>query len=100
MEYLWNHYFNDPSDGAKPYCSLIAALDASGPPPWLIVCAEFDPLCDDGRNYAAMLEEAGAPAKFRLNEGMIHGFLWMSGVYDQSRTLLDEIGREVGSARG
>ncbi len=100
MEYFWNHYIDDPSDAAMPYCSPLAAEDHSGLPPALIVCAEFDPLCDDGRNYAAKLEAAGVPAKFRLYEGMIHGFLWMSGVFDQSRTLLDEIGREVRSALG
>lgn len=38
--------------------------------------------------------------KFRLYEGIIHGFLWMSGVLDQSKALLDEIGREVKAALG
>ena len=63
----------------------------------LIISAEFDPLCDDGRNYADKLRDAGVPAKFRLYKGM-HGFLWMSGVLDQLKALVDEIGREVRSA--
>lgn len=100
MEYFWNHYVSNRRDGANPYCSPLAAEDHSGLPPALIACAEFDPLCDDGRNYAAKLEAAGVPVSFRLYEGMIHGFLWMSGVFDQSRALLDEIGREVRSALG
>ena len=100
LEYFWNHYVNNRSDGANAYCSPLAAEDHSGLPAALIVCAEFDPLCDDGRNYAAKLEAAGVPVKYRLYEGMIHGFLYMSGVFDQSRALLDEIGREVRSALG
>lgn len=100
MEYFWNHYVKDPSDGDNPYCSPLAAGDHSDLPPALIVCAEFDPLCDDGRNYAEKLEASGVPVKFRLYGGMIHGFLWMSGIFDQSKELLDEIGREVRSALG
>jgi hypothetical protein len=37
------------------------------------------------------------PVTFSLYEGMIHGFLWMSGALDQSRVLVDQIGKEVRS---
>lgn len=100
MRYYWTNYVNDPTDGDHPYCSPLRASDHSGLPPALIVSAEYDPLCDDGRRYADKLREAGVPVTFRLYEGMIHGFLWMSGVMDQSRALIDEIGREVRSALG
>lgn len=95
MEWFWNHYVSSPADAADPYCSPLQAPDHSGLPPALIVSAEFDPLCDDGRSYAAKLDAAGVPVKFSLYDGMIHGFLWMSGVLDQSRALVDEIGHEV-----
>ncbi len=100
MEYFWKHYVKSPMDGTNPYCSPLAAADHSALPQALIVCAEFDPLCDDGRNYADRLKAAGVPVTFTLYKGMIHGFLWMSGVLDQSKALLDEIGREVRSALG
>ena len=79
---------------------LFTAEDHTGLPPALIVSAEFDPLCDDGRNYANKLQAAGVPVKFRFYDGMIHGFLWMSGVLDQSKALVDEIGREVRAVLG
>ncbi len=100
LEYFWKHYVNSPLDGANPYCSPLAAVDHSGLPPAFIVCAEFDPLCDDGRNYASKLKAAGVPVTFRLYKGMIHGFLWMAGVMDQSKALIDEIGREARSVLG
>lgn len=100
LEYFWNHYVHSPNDGKNPYCSPLAAEHHSGLPPALIACAEFDPLCDDGRKYAAKLEAAGVPVKFRLYNGMIHGFMWMAGIFDQSRALLDDIGREVRSTLG
>lgn len=100
MEYFWKHYVRSAIDGRNPYCSPLAAEDHSGLPPAFIACAEFDPLCDDGRNYAEKLEAAGVPVEFRLYEGMIHGFLWMSGVLDQSKLLIDEIGQKVQAALG
>jgi len=98
MKYFWTHYVRSPVDGTNPYCSPLVAADHSGLPPALIIAAEFDPLCDDGRMYADKLRAAGVPVKFHMYDGMIHGFLWMSGVLDQAKVLLDEIGREVKSA--
>ena len=37
---------------------------------------------------------------YRNYEGMIHGFFWMSGVLDQARTVMDEVGKEVRAAFG
>jgi acetyl esterase len=95
MEWFWNHYVTSPTDAANPYCSPLRASDHTNLPPALVVSAEFDPLCDDGRNYADKLKAAGVPVTFSIYEGMIHGFLWMSGVLDKSRALVDEVGREV-----
>jgi acetyl esterase len=86
---------HDPAHADDPYCSPLRAKDHSGLPPAFIVTAEFDPLCDDGRNYAAKLEAAGVPVTLSEYKGMIHGFLWMSGVLDQSRAVVDELGERV-----
>jgi acetyl esterase len=98
MLHFWYQYISDTCDGTNPYLSPLTADDFTGLPPALIVASEFDPSCDDARNYALKLEAADVPVQFRLYEGMIHGFIWMSGIFDQSRTLLDEIGMEVRSA--
>ena len=100
MEYFWNHYVRDPSDGENPYCAPLVADDHSGLPPALVVSAEFDPLCDDGEYYANKLRQAGVPVKFSFYEGQIHGFLGLGGVLDEANALLDEIGNEVRSALG
>jgi len=100
MEYFWNHYVREPSDGENPYCAPLVADDHSGLPPTLVVSAEFDPLRDDGEYYAEKLRQAGVPVKFSLYEGQIHGLLGLGGVLDATQTLLDEIGIEVRSALG
>lgn len=98
MEWFWTHYVRSPTDGLHPYCSPLLAPDHGGLPPAFIVTAEFDPLRDDGRLYHEKLEAAGVRSKLHDYEGMIHGFFWMAGVFDQSKALLDEIGEEVRAA--
>lgn len=100
IEYFWKHYVRDEADGEAPYCSPLRAANHTGLPPALIVCAEYDPLRDDGVAYAGKLRSAGVDAKLSVYEGMIHGFLWMGGRVDAVSRALDEIGREVRAALG
>ena len=98
MEWFWTHYVNSPVDGDNPFVSPLRASDHSGLAPALVIGAEFDPLLDDARNYADKLEAAGVPVTYSEYAGMIHGFLWMSGVLDASRAVVDEIGSAVKAA--
>ncbi len=95
MEWFWNHYVPNRADADNPYCSPLRAADHSNLPPAFIVTAEFDPLRDDGANYATKLEAAGVKVTLSEYKGMIHGFLWMSGVLDQSKAVVDEVSEQV-----
>lgn len=48
--------------------------DLAGLPPTLLVTAEFDPLRDEGRAFAAKAIEAGVQVTYREFLGTIHGF--------------------------
>ena len=100
MEWFWTHYVRSPTDGIHPYCSPLLAPDHAGLPPAFIVTAEFDPLRDDGRCTPASSRPPGFRVHLHNYEGMIHGFFWMSGIMDQSRALVDEVGKEVRAALG
>lgn len=97
MRWFWDHYLSSPADASQPYASPLSAKDLSGLPPALVLCAEFDPLRDEGLAYAERLKEAGVPVTVRLHEGLIHGFFWMGGVLDAFREARDLIAEQVSS---
>jgi len=66
-------YFGPDADRAHPYASPLVA-EPHGLPPAHIVTAGFDPLCAEGRAYAARLREAGVPVGSSHFPGMFHGF--------------------------
>jgi acetyl esterase len=100
MRWFWNHYVASPADAENPLVSPLRAADLSRLPPAFIATAEFDPLRDDGEAYAARLAEAGIPVTVKRYDGMIHGFYWMLGAIDDSRTLHDDIAGAVGAVLG
>ena len=61
------------------------AENFSGLPPALIITAEFDPLRDDGKNYANLLRKSGSPVKYICYDGMIHGFFSFAPYLDDGK---------------
>ena len=64
--------------------------DLAGLPPSLIIVAGYDPLRDEGIEYARKLIEAGNRVQLSNYEGMVHGFYLMGGVVDAARRAVDE----------
>jgi acetyl esterase len=96
--WFWANYLNSDEDGRNPYASPLQADDLAGLPPAFIVTCEYDPLRDEGEAYGERLRAAGVPARVSRYDGMIHGFLWMGGVLDRTRHLIEKIAAEVRAA--
>jgi acetyl esterase len=77
-------YLRDAKDKDDPRASPIRARSLAGLPPALVMTAGFDPLRDEGHDYAKALEAAGVPADYRLFEGMIHAFVSMPAAFKQA----------------
>ena len=58
----------------------------AGLPPALVLTAGFDPLRDEGRQYADALSAAGSTAQYVCFERQIHGFITMGRVIDEANT--------------
>ena len=61
-------------DAADPRVSPLLADDFSGLPPALVLTAGFDPLRDEGRQYAQAMRDAGVAVDYREFGTLVHGF--------------------------
>jgi acetyl esterase/lipase len=64
---------------APAYAAPLHRANFAGLPPARVEVAEFDPLLDEGRQYAHALEAAGVPVEMREVKGAIHGYDLVAG---------------------
>lgn len=87
MAWFYHHYL-PAGQQQNPDASPVLADDLANLPPTLVVTAEFDPLRDEGRAYAARLVEAGNDVSFREIAGAIHGIWVMNGKTAATREII------------
>jgi acetyl esterase len=90
MAWFLGHYSDDPATHGDPRLSPLRTKDLAGLPPAVVVTAEFDPLRDEGEEYAARLAAAGVATQVRRFDGMIHGFFDMGAASPGARKSIDE----------
>ena len=70
----WEAYLGPGHNGdTSPYAAPSRATDLSGLPPAYVVTCEFDPLRDEGIEYAQRLMQAGVPTELHHFPGTFHG---------------------------
>ena len=85
VAYFRGHYI-DPVDYSDWRASPLLHGDLSRLPPALVITAGFDPLRDEGLQYADALSAAGSPAQYVCFERQIHGFITMGRVLAEANT--------------
>jgi acetyl esterase len=98
MMWFDEKYVQDEIHARNEYASPLLARDLSGLPPATVVTAGFDPLRDEGIEYAERLEEAGVPVEHHHYDGMIHGFVSMTGMVSQADDALDVLADDLRTA--
>jgi acetyl esterase len=86
----------DNLDRTSPLVSPLLAEDLSGLAPAYVAVAGFDPLRDEGEEYARKLADAGVQVTLRRHDGLVHPFVNGAAVWSGSRRALDEA---VGAVR-
>ncbi|QAU34555.1 alpha/beta hydrolase [Janthinobacterium sp. 17J80-10] len=77
IEYFCACYLNSPADRLDWRLSPVLAASHAKLPPALILTAGYDPLVDEGREYAERLQLAGVQSEHVCYEGQLHGFITM-----------------------
>lgn len=90
IEYFVNHYVGKGVEARHPYCSPLLADSFADLAPALVQTAEFDPLLDDGEDYARALKDAGNDVVLTRYDGAFHGMLCFPTALDQSKEMLTE----------
>lgn len=84
MSWFWQQYAHRPEDRVHPWASPRHATDLAGLPPAIVDTAEYDPLRDDGEEYAARLREAGVDTELRRQAGLIHGYVGLTATVPEA----------------
>lgn len=75
LAWFTDHYLTDaPVSAADPRVSPALADNLSGLSPALVLTGGFDPLRDEGNEYAEAMRAAGVPVDLRQCGSLIHGF--------------------------
>ncbi len=90
MIWFRGHYLRSDADRADFRASPLLASDHSDLPPALVITAEFDPLRDEGRDYAETLQAAAVPTTLSNYEGQVHVFFQLSPILDGGRRAVNE----------
>jgi acetyl esterase len=92
MQWFWSHYTGSDLDGDRtdPRASVLRTEDLAGLAPAVVLTAEFDPLRDEGEDYAQRLSAAGVTTELRRYDGQIHGFLGFAGAIPSAAQILAE----------
>ena len=102
LDILLGHYLNSPDEIRDFRVSPILAANHCDLPKALIITAQYDPLKDDGLNYAEKLKSSSVEVEYKCFEGAVHAFMSLAGGmsrgYEALNYVSDFIRRESTSA--
>jgi acetyl esterase len=95
IDYYHDNYIDAPAHDLDWRASPLLRDDLARLPPALVITAGFDPLRDEGLDYADRLVGAGNRATYVCFERQIHGFITMGKVIDEAHAAVDLCASEL-----
>lgn len=86
-------YMSGPEDLHNPYFAPLLAKDLSNQPDTLLITAEYDPLRDEGEEYARKMEKFGNRVELHRIEDALHGFFSLPPSFPQVKECYELINR-------
>lgn len=86
----WNWYL-PKEEINNPLAVPILIKDFKNTPPTLIIMAEHDPLADDAKHLAENMENGRISIKSSFYKDMVHGFMHMGEVLEETQLAIDEM---------
>ena len=88
IEWFYSQVLPPGTDRASPSVSPLKAADFSGLPPAYIMLGGYDPLHDEGQQYADKMRAAGVSVAIAEYSDMVHDFIYFEGVLPQAHEAL------------
>ncbi|GGC46188.1 alpha/beta hydrolase [Chelatococcus reniformis] len=92
------NYMGESGDVGHWWASPLKAPRFGGLAQAFVLTAGYDPLVDEGRDYAAALEKAGVQVAYLHMSDQMHGFITMSKLIRSAETALDIMGLALARA--
>jgi len=90
MDWFEERYLPPGVERSDPRVALLEADDLSGLPPAYVTTAGFDPLRDEGEEFARRLRAAGVRVALRRHPGLVHSFANLTAVCPTARAAMLE----------
>ena len=100
ISYFHDHYIDDPKHDLDWRASPLLHPDLSRLPPAFLLTAGFDPLRDEGLQYAQALSDAGTRSTLVCFQRQIHGFITMGRVLNEANTAVALCASQLRAALG
>lgn len=98
MPFYIASYLGPDGDARNSLASPLLAEDLSGLPPAYVLTAGFDPLRDEGQEFARKLSQHGVRVEHKCYEDMIHGFVSLRGLLSEADDALQYCAHQLADA--
>lgn len=78
-----------------PEASPLWRDDFNGLPPVHIITAEYDPLCDEGKELHRRMQNQRVNCSHQEYAGVIHGFFQLAGISASARRVMKDVARRI-----
>jgi acetyl esterase/lipase len=98
LDWFFGHYLPTGADTSDPKISPLRAKDVSNLAPAYFMLGGYDPLHDEGLQYADKLRAAGVPVTVADYSDMVHCFIYLQTILPQAREAVDAAARALRAA--